>query len=52
MKLRPSSPGPMVDVERRWHVPGRRERRGDFDRLTPEQAIELGKRLIEAGEGR
>lgn len=38
--------GPCVDIERRASNP----ERYDFDRLTPEQALDLADRLREAAE--
>jgi hypothetical protein len=39
------APGPMVDLDIKGPISD-----GEFIRLTPEQAIEMGDRLREAGE--
>ena len=51
------SSGPCVDLEREWTEPVdytliKGEDRSSFDRLTPEQAIELGEWLREAAEAK
>lgn len=46
------STGPAVDVERSLWDPATGKRRTDFDRLTPEQALDLADRLREAAESR